>query len=402
MAARPPRARQAPPEFTTIPLDRRRFLVLLGGAAAYQALRPHAAWARRVANALPAVQPWTLPQALPPNPIDAARALIGAAVLAPSYWNAQPWRFEVEGETLRLVLEPSRSLPACDPDQRFAHLSLGAALENLLIAARAWGRRPSVQYTPFADSERAGMPFVAAQVAWNGDQRPRDRLLFLAIPDRRTNGRHYDGRAITIQSRTQLMALAPDDVRLHWLDEPQAIRDIADVTRDATLARMRDRHAQAERFAWLRLSDDAARRTADGVPIDRLEMGGPARWFASHYFHPESRFFGLGAQSVAKEAREAVRSSGALVLLSVPARTPAAGVVAGQTLQRFALRATTLGIAHQPLSSPIESERHRAILAKRFGATGEEPMLLLRLGHAKPPEPTLRRGAALVSTFRNS
>ena len=91
MGDRPRRPRSAAdgPEFASLTLDRRRFLVLLGGAAALRALEPSLAWAKRAAT-LPALQPWSLPAAIPAHPIEAARALIGAAILAPSYWNAQP------------------------------------------------------------------------------------------------------------------------------------------------------------------------------------------------------------------------------------------------------------------------------------------------------------------------
>jgi hypothetical protein len=41
-------------------------------------------------------------------------------------------------------------------------------------------------------------------------------------------------------------------------------------------------------------------------------------------------------------------------------------------------------------------------MAQRFHAEGEEPLLLVRLGHAKSPSPTARRGVALVSTYRTS
>ncbi len=77
-------------------------------------------------------------------------------------------------------------------------------------------------------------------------------------------------------------------------------------------------------------------------------------------------------------------------------------VTAGQALERIALSATALGIAHQPLTAPVESERHRAALLRAFGATGEEPLLVLRLGHADPLPPTPRRGVALVSTYRHT
>ena len=38
----------------------------------------------------------------------------------------------------------------------------------------------------------------------------------------------------------------------------------------------------------------------------------------------------------------------------------------------------------------------------RFHAEGEEPLLLIRLGHARMPPATPRRGVALVSTYRTS
>ena len=394
------------PEFASLALDRRRFLVLLGGAAAYTALRPHAAWARRLGQAMPVLQPWRLPETLPPSPIEAARALIGAAVLAPSYWNAQPWRFEVDPAEVRMVLDPSRTLPASDPDERFARMSLGAALENMLVAARAWGQQPNVRYLPYG-APRPGQPLVAASITWHPGERPRDRLLYSALAERRTNSRPYDGRAITLPSRSQLLTQASDDVRVHWLDDRADVRAIAGIVHDATEASLNDRRAQAERMLWLRSSDEQSRRRGDGVTPERIGLGGPARWLAGRALDPESHFFGWGASSLAKDLRDLVRSAGAVALFTTTRPESAlldnpSWILAGQAYERFALRAATLGIAQQPLAAPIESERHRAVIARRFGAAGEEPLLLVRLGHAKRPDPTPRRGVALVSTYRTS
>ena len=118
--------------------------------------------------------------------------------------------------------------------------------------------------------------------------------------------------------------------------------------------------------------------------------------------HPKSRLHGWGAGSWAHEAEDTVRSSGALALLTAVRRTDATPIMAGQTYERLALQVAAFGLAQQPLSAPIESPRHRTALAARFAAAGEEPLLLVRLGHGKAPEPTPRRGVALVSTWRNS
>jgi nitroreductase len=66
------------------------------------------------------------------------------------------------------------------------------------------------------------------------------------------------------------------------------------------------------------------------------------------------------------------------------------------------LRATTLGISHQPVNEPIDLERYRPKVLKAFGAEGEEPLMLVRLGHAKEPDPTVRRNLDLVTSYRNS
>jgi nitroreductase len=390
------------PEFQTLTLDRRRFLLLVGGTAAWTALRPALPWAE-LATARPGA-PWTLPERFPTGTIEGSRALIGAALLAPSFWNTQPWRFEVDGDAIRVVLDPQRTMPVCDPDQRFALLSLGAALENMLVAARAWGQAPLVKYAPWGEPSQGARrgPFLAASLTWSPADARHDRLLFGALAERRTNGRRYDGRGITLQSRSRLLAQVLDDVRLHWIEERDVRRQVASLAAEATLERWRDRRAQAERFGWLRLSEGDARRRGDGVSVERLGVGGPARWFASHYFGPRSRFLRLGAESLAKETAEDVRSAGALALLTTARRGETSVITAGQAYERFSLTATALGVAHQPMTAPIESERHRAPLLRAFGAVGEEPLLLVRLGHADPPDPSPRRAAALVSTFRHS
>jgi len=378
-------------------LDRRRFLALMGGGVAYVTLRPHLAWAKRAFRAVPLLQPWKLPDQAPSHPVDCARALIGAAVLAPSEWNSQPWRFEVDGSTIRLRVDPQRSLPVTDPDQRNMLISVGAALENLLVAARAYGLRPTVIYHPEAAPRGA-----IAEVTWSGGDVRRDRTLFAAITERRTNRREYDGRGIYAQNRAQLGAQVPEGFRLRWIDDRDVIRSLADVAAEAVRSRVRDSRAQAERFSWMRFGDDDARRRGDGVTVEALQVGGPARWLARHYFDPHSWFLRFGAQNAAKQTREAMRSSGALALLSVTEGGSQQWLVGGQTYERFALKATQLGIAHQPIHPPLQIPRYRAEVLRRFGATGEEPLMLVRLGHAKQPPPSVRRNVVLVSSFRNS
>src|SRR5205085_6462068 len=97
-----------------------------------------------------------------------------------------------------------------------------------------------------------------------------------------------------LQNRAQLAAQMPEGFRLHWMDDRDQIDALGELAQDAIHDRTLDPRAQAELFGWMRFGDDDARRRADGITVDSLEIGGPARWFAGRYFDPESWFLRFG------------------------------------------------------------------------------------------------------------
>jgi len=397
---RPPRDLRPSETRRSRTLGRREFLVLVGGAAAGLALPPLPAGARTRAtgarNGAAALQSWRLPTDPPPAGLELVRGLIGAAVLAPSDWNSQPWYFEAGPERIRLLADPQRALPHSDPDRRGAFVALGAALENLLVAARAWGLQPAVDYLP--DAARGAV----ADVTWSDAGARRDRDLFGAITERRTNRRNYDGRRPLPHVRAQLTAQVADGSSLVWLDDHDGLRDLGQLVHDAVHAQVSDRSVQAEHQLWLRHDRRDAARRGDGVPVEALAMSGPANWFAGSYYDPTSWFLRFGAGSLAKRAREAVRTAGAAALLVAPSREGAAWLQGGQAYERLVLKATQLGLAHQPLNAPIGVERFRPALLRRFGLAGGEPLVLVRFGRDQRVAHTPRRAVALVSNLRGA
>jgi hypothetical protein len=139
------------------------------------------------------------------------------------------------------------------------------------------------------------------------------------------------------------------------------------------------------------------------VPVDALELSGPAHWFAGRYFRPGSWLLRFGAEYAAKQARGQVKSSGALLLIAAARNDESQWLMGGQSYERIALKATSLGIAQQILSAPTSNDHYRGELRREFRVpANEEPLLLVRLGHARAPEHTPRRAVSVVATFRNS
>lgn len=66
--------------------------------------------------------------------------LLRYAILAPSTHNCQPWLFKIlENNSCELYLDKKIKLKEADPNEKCAYISMGCCLENLVVAAKAFG-----------------------------------------------------------------------------------------------------------------------------------------------------------------------------------------------------------------------------------------------------------------------
>jgi len=86
--------------------------------------------------------------------------LLRYAILAPSNRNTQPWRFSATSDQITIHADFSRWQRVSDAHRRELYISLGCALENLLVALEHFGIGHVVTRAPGADDES-----IAAQVA---------------------------------------------------------------------------------------------------------------------------------------------------------------------------------------------------------------------------------------------
>lgn len=144
----------------------------------------------------PKITPWQIKEEGFPakgKTEDKFNFLLRYAILAPSSHNSQPWEFSIGDSEIRVFADRSRWLKVADADQRELHISVGCALENLLIAAEHFRYGHSVEYFP------GGEDGPVAGVKLNPDgkvEKSRDSVLFDMIPCRSTNHNLYDAKPI--------------------------------------------------------------------------------------------------------------------------------------------------------------------------------------------------------------
>lgn len=103
--------------------------------------------------------------------------LVVAAAMTPALHGIQAWRFKVIPGLIEVLADQGRFRTMDDPNGRSLHLSCGAALLNLRLAAAQLGREPVVRLLP--DRTR---PSLLASVRLAGSHRtsPSERLLYAA------------------------------------------------------------------------------------------------------------------------------------------------------------------------------------------------------------------------------
>ena len=80
------------------------------------------------------------------EPVALLQELVRCATLAPNGHNAQPWMFELSPGRISIRPDFSRRTPVVDPDDHHIWVSLGCAIENMVIAAAALGKHAEVAF----------------------------------------------------------------------------------------------------------------------------------------------------------------------------------------------------------------------------------------------------------------
>ncbi|MBI5894629.1 MAG: ThiF family adenylyltransferase [Desulfobacterales bacterium] len=327
--------------------------------------------------------------------------LLQAAVRAPSGDNCQPWKFEVQKEAIRLLLDPAADDSFFNVAQIASWIGCGAAVENLVLAAGRCGLDARVTATA-AHPKSLDIDVAAT----GGAEDPLQRFIW----ERHTNRTLYDGSPLEPDEPRQIEAAAAvHGARLLLLSDKQQIREAARLVSTADLIRSSHRGLHEHLMAMIRFTSQEALAKRDGFPLKTLEAGPAGEWLLRHTrpwpVMAALNRLGLG-KMISKISYQGMCSASAIGLLKVSGRTPSDFIQGGRALERVWLTAARLGLDFQPMTaitlfrlrwlldgksafSPIHQSLLQTLWPRyerlfQVADDRESHVMLFRIGHGRP------------------
>lgn len=355
--------------------------------------------------------------------------LVSQAILAPSGGNAQPWRFLTDNETLWVLHDRVRSRNLLDPDHRGAYVGLGAAIENIRIAAAQRGYATAITYFPLGEAAPnndvgapaeivAALRFAPAPALQQSDA----ANLWPYLQQRMTDRKIYERLPLQQAQRDALLcAAASHNCHLMLLEAEAELAAIGSIIGEGDRLRFLCDATHRELMAEMRWTPEEAKATSDGVDLATLALSATETTGFQLLRRPAIANLlrcQEGGASLTTLSAKAINRSSAVGLISIPGWRPQEIVQGGQAIEALWLLATKLGLAAHPMTSliymlqsrfdpgftPAETAKLHN-LGERFSrlfpcANAHVPLLLFRLSQGQESDlRSLRRPVNEVLTF---
>lgn len=356
-------------------------------------------------------------------PKDDIRSIVTCGTLAPSAGNVQPWKFIARGNTIRCMVDGSRAWVFLDFRRYATYAAVGAAVENMNLAANAMGYKTNLMFFPEKGDEFA---VCDMELHPGGQANPSDVELANQIVARMSNRVRGPRAELPARALPALQQAAQEaGGRIIVVSNPQQLDEAAAVIGATDRIMYFSERMHHELTGEIRWTREEVERTRDGVDVATLELSTvefAGLKLAMSWAGMEVLRRVGGGRGIEKLSRDMVASASAIALVTVPGQGLDAYVRGGRAMERVWLAATREGVAMHPLSALVyllarlekgggegfsggEIEKLRALRARVHELFGTDPereteVLLFRLAVAGPPAVrALRRPVEDVLVF---
>lgn len=308
------------------------------------------------------------------------RFLLQYAILAPSHYNAQPWKFQLGSDSLDVYLDTNRVSRISDPDARESIISCGAATGVLEIAARYFGLRSEV----IIDAAENQCRLVKFKLTGKHDPSSTDITLFHAIRRRQTNRNWFDDAELPDSLIANSLSVAKHlGLELAINREATIINKFASVVQKAVQRQFSNPWYRLEFASWIRAVISFKFDGVTGFGFYRPRI-------PSLLARPILRWFGLSSSTGRYNQRKLITGSPTLAIIATKDDSKASWINTGRMLSHFLLSLTSKGLSASFMNQGIQEADLRRQIQQLF-KVNNNPHLVLRIGHGTSVKWTPRR-----------
>lgn len=310
--------------------------------------------------------------------------LVSYAILAPSTHNSQPWRFLIGENFVKISPDHDRYLKHSDPNGRQMWLSIGCALENLLIASDFFGYDSKIEFD--------GRKEISINFERKLSGRYDDGHLIFSIPKRVTS--RFEQKRIEVDQQLKKLILnnSTNNLKVDLIEDFQGLKICADETASGTVNAFDRRHFRKELARYLK---NNFTKSQIGMPMYGMGIPDIASVFASI----TTRFINPGKVFAKKAGDLILNNTGNIFLISTFGDDVESWLNSGRVFQKSALIATRAGYSLSPLAASVEfgnREKLRSIISN----ANFYPQMFARLGIAeKSPKHSPRLNLKSVASY---
>ncbi len=303
---------------------------------------------------------------------DQLKFLIRFATLAPSSHNTQPWAFKVVDDGIKVYKEQSRRLPVADVNDRQLFLSIGCAIENIIVAADYYGFLSIVKYVDDQnDHDLCAIINLIGKIGhWKGD----DHLIH-SIVRRKTNRNKYKQDLIPHNVLDQILNYKSENIDIFIVHDKSKIEKLADIAVLSSIESMVDDKFRYELSHHLKHN---LTKSKIGMPGFTLGIPTPVSFAMPHLM---KRF---NMEKAAQKQNKILfnKHTPYITIIATRGDSKMDWLEAGQIYERLSLYSTIEGISLSPWGAPIEIGQFYKSIQEVLD-TNLRPQMFFRMGYAK-------------------
>lgn len=293
-------------------------------------------------------------------------------ILAPNPHNSQPWLFEIKKNKIIIHPQFQKRLKSTDDKSREIWISIGALIENLIIAGQNFG---------FSVKEKIqGKKII---VTFNKGKTKKNKL-FDFITKRVTNKRKAKRILFETKNINKLKKMKFEkDTDAFLLDDNKDLEKVINLIDEANDILYSSERHKKEIISWMRFNNYQIKKTKDGIPYKTMGIPKVSTKIGRIFM----KFF-LSPKFIKKGDEQKIKNSSGIIIITSKRDCFRCWLNTGKTMQKILLEITSFKMQYSFLNQPCQAKRTRKKLKK---ITKDWPQIIIRTGYARTAPHTRRK-----------